>query len=303
MEQNQHEHDHHHHHHDDEHGHHHHHYSHEGHGDSHTHNQHHASAVNIHYHFHGEIGHYHVHNHYLSNSGKIESEGVIEHEHHDHEPSIRTIDIGKKVLEKNDIIASQNRTKLAESGIKALNIISSPGSGKTKLLEKTLERLANEMKIAVLVGDQQTDNDAARLTDKGAWVKQINTHSSCHLDAEMVSKEIDEIIEFGTELLLIENVGNLVCPAAFDLGEVKKVALLSSPEGEDKPVKYPVLFHDADVVVLTKMDLIAHLDWSLDKCEENIKAVKHDAEIITLSSITEEGFDNWINYLKNFLNK
>jgi len=202
-----------------------------------------ANATHSHphdHHHHGDHSHSHDHDH--------------DHEHpHTHDDAGRTIMLEQKILSKNDEIADRNRAWLEERGVVTINIISSPGSGKTYLLERTLERLRGEIGCAVITGDQQTDNDAKRLEGKGAVVKQIETISSCHLDAEQVSRLLPETIDDETRILFIENVGNLVCPSAFDLGEQFKIALLSTTEGEDKPVKYPSLFTQAPVVVLTKM--------------------------------------------------
>lgn len=209
----------------------------------------------------------------------------------------KTIKLETNVLAKNDKFAAGNRTQFENKKIRTINMMSSPGAGKTFLLEKTLSHLSRERVIAVITGDQEKSFDAKRLEGKGAYVKQLNTYSACHLDAEMISKELENI-PTGTELLIIENVGNLVCPAAFDLGEHKKIALLSTTEGEDKPAKYPVLFHTADVIVITKTDLIPHLDWNLDKCREFIRAVNSKAVIIELSAKTGEGMEQWFNFLR-----
>ena len=203
----------------------------------------------------------------------------------------------KKILSRNDELAEKNRQWLAERGITALNLISAPGSGKTLLLEKTLDRLRGRVPCAVITGDQRTDNDARRLQGKGAVVRQIETISACHLDAERVGQLLPEVTHDGAKLLFIENVGNLVCPAAFDLGENFKVALLSTTEGEDKPVKYPALFSLAPVVVLTKMDLAPHLDWSLARCRENLRRMRPGVFVFELSAKTGDGMDQWIDYL------
>ncbi|MBT3340672.1 MAG: hydrogenase nickel incorporation protein HypB [Planctomycetes bacterium] len=210
----------------------------------------------------------------------------------------RHLDLETRVLAVNDEAAAKNRAWLTERGIKTLNIISSPGSGKTQLLERTLERLAQRgVKVAVIVGDQQTDNDAQRLQGKGAPVIQIETGASCHLNAQQIGNLLPEIIEEDTELLLIENIGNLVCPAAFDLGETAKVALLSVCEGEDKPVKYPLLFHDAAMVLLTKIDLIPHLDWDAEKCHQALHQVAHHGKHLSVSARSGEGMKAWIDWL------
>ncbi|NCC51709.1 MAG: hydrogenase accessory protein HypB, partial [Spartobacteria bacterium] len=211
----------------------------EHHHDGHVHT--HADGT-THSHSHHHHDHDHVHDH--------------DHEHHDHEhtrePTRKTIELEQNILAQNDAIAAENRAWLAERQVIAVNLISSPGTGKTLLLEKTLERLRDHVACAVIAGDQQTDNDARRLQGKGARVVQIETQSACHLDAQRVKSVLPEVVTKDTRLLFIENVGNLVCPAAFDLGEHFKIALLSTTEGEDKPLKYPALFAAAQVVILTK---------------------------------------------------
>lgn len=214
--------------------------------------------------------------------------------------SRHTLEIGEKVLAKNDAIAARNRRWFAQNGVRVLNLMSSPGAGKTRLLEKTLERVRDAGQtvgfpsVAILTGDQERDFDAQRLLNRGARVKQINTHSSCHLDAAMIERELGDFITPETDLLIIENVGNLVCPAAFDLGESERVALLSTTEGEDKPAKYPLLFHRADWIVITKVDLRPHLEWSLEECQNHIRSVNSEAEVLLLSSKSGEGMDRWM---------
>ncbi len=218
---------------------------------------------------------------------------VFHHHHH------KTVEIEKNVLSQNDEYAQENRKWFQENKIFVLNLISSPGSGKTLLLEKTLQHFSSQFNVQALVGDQQTNNDALRLMNKGARVKQINTYSSCHLDAHMISHEIGSFITPDCDLLFIENVGNLVCPAAFDLGENCRIALLSTPEGEDKPIKYPVLFHDAHAIVLTKMDLQPHLDWSFEQCLSYVQQVNVKAPLFKLSSKTGEGLDEWYSFIES----
>ncbi len=245
--------------------------------------------------------------------------GDVEHDHdhphdHDHEhPHVhahvpadsgltrRTLTLQRKVLSENDARAEANRAWLAERGVVAINFISSPGSGKTYLLERTLERLRGRVPCAVITGDQRTDNDARRLMGRGAEVRQIETFNACHLDAARVGDLLPEVASPGIKLLFIENVGNLVCPAAFDLGETFKVALLSTTEGEDKPVKYPTLFSQAPVVVLTKMDLAPHLDWSLAKCREYLRRIRPGVYIFELSARSGQGMDAWIEYLEKLV--
>lgn len=237
--------------------------------------------------------------------------GDHDHDHpdadHDHAESgaavrrKRVVEVERKVLARNNDIADGNRAWLAERGVVALNLISAPGSGKTLLLEKTLERLQGVVRCAVIAGDQQTDNDARRLEGKGARIRQIETRDACHLDARMVHDVLDTVVDEETQLLLIENVGNLVCPAAFDLGESFKVALLSCTEGEDKPLKYPKLFMDARVVVLTKMDLAVHLEWDAGLCRKSLRQVHAGVFLFELSARSGEGMDAWVAYLKGLV--
>ncbi len=223
------------------------------------------------------------------------------HDHaHDH-GEVRTLTLGKKILEHNDQHAAENRAWLAKRGVVAINIISSPGTGKTTLLERTLEILKGEIQCAVIAGDQRSDNDAKRLRDKGAPVCQIETGNACHLDAVQVGDMLPEVVRDGVKLLFIENVGNLICPSAFDLGENFKVALLSSTEGEDKPVKYPALFSRVPVAVLTKMDLVPHLEWDVARCRDCLRQVRPGVFIFELSARTGDGMDAWIEYLKKLV--
>jgi hydrogenase nickel incorporation protein HypB len=234
-----------------------------------------------------KLAHHHHHDHDHSHG-----------HHHDHiEGESKTLTVEQNVLRKNDDIAHRNWHWLDDHGVMTLNIMSSPGAGKTALLEATLKELKDRITIAVLVGDQQTDNDAKRLQVNGVQVKQINTHSSCHLDAAMIQKELGGFVSGDEDLLIIENVGNLVCPAAFELGEKQKVAVLSVTEGEDKPAKYPVLFHDADLILVSKIDLVPHLDWDRDAALQYIRQVNAKANIIELSAKTGEGMDGWCDYL------
>ncbi len=203
-----------------------------------------------------------------------------------------------KVLADNDFHAAENRRWLKEKNVCAINIMSSPGSGKTSLVEKTAGLLAEKRyQVAVLVGDQQTDRDAQRIARTHAVVKQINTISSCHLDAKMIHKELIGFVPTNTQFLIIENVGNLVCPAAFDLGQKLNIAVLSVTEGEDKPIKYPVLFHNADCIIISKCDLLPHLEWDKNSCEKFIRQINPKSPIFFLSSKTSEGMTDWIDWL------
>jgi hydrogenase nickel incorporation protein HypB len=239
-------------------------------------------------------GHVHSHSHEHGHSH--------EHDHgHDHEHPhtlVRTVSLEEQVLSQNAEFARCNRELFQAKRILALNIISSPGAGKTTLLERTLECLNKECPCAVITGDQQTDNDARRLSGKGAPVMQINTGNSCHLNALQISRSLGQVLKPETRILFIENVGNLICPAAFDLGEAQKVVLLSAAEGEDKPLKYAPSFSQASLVLLTKIDLVPHLKWNRAKCEQALRQAAPQAKVIALSTQTGEGFDQWLGYLK-----
>lgn len=199
----------------------------------------------------------------------------------------------------NDETAQANRLWLFRHKITAFNIMSSPGSGKTALLEKTLTALKDQYRLAVLVGDQFTNNDAERMAKTGVPVRQINTVSLCHLDAKMISRELDNFVhDLEPQILFIENIGNLVCPAAFDLGETSKIALMATTEGEDKPQKYPLVFRDAAVIIVSKMDLAPHLDWSFEKAIENIRRINSRAPILPLSVKSGEGMGDWLGWLE-----
>ena len=228
--------------------------------------------------------------------GAGDAPGTHGHPHGPRGPT-RTLTLEQKVLARNDAVAAANRAWLDERGIVALNLISAPGSGKTLLLERTLERLRDRVPCAVIAGDQQTDHDARRLLGKGAPVCQIETHAACHLDAGRIAEVLPTVAGAGAKLLFIENVGNMVCPAAFDLGEHFKVALLSVTEGEDKPEKYPVLFAEAAVAVLTKTDLVPHLEWDAAACRRSLQRVHPGIFLFELSARTGDGLDAWAGYL------
>jgi hydrogenase nickel incorporation protein HypB len=211
---------------------------------------------------------------------------------------VRVITVEENILEQNDRIARQNRAYLQARGIYTLNLLSSPGSGKTTLLVETLRQLKTEIHCAVIEGDQQTSNDAQRIAETQVPVVQINTRQSCHLDAFHVRRALEALPLDGVELLFIENVGNLICPASFDLGEAEKVALMSITEGEDKPLKYPLAFHLANLLVLTKMDLLPYLRFDLDLCKQNAWRVNPGLPIIATSAYNQAGLEEWFNYLR-----
>jgi hydrogenase nickel incorporation protein HypB len=213
------------------------------------------------------------------------------------EIAVRSVDVRVPLLEKNDILAERNRGYFLGRGLAALNLVSSPGAGKTTLLERTLDEFGRRVKCAVLVGDLETDNDGRRLHRPHAPVAQITTGTVCHLDAAMIARAAESIDLDGVRVLFIENVGNLVCPASFDLGEQVRVALLSTTEGEDKPLKYPPIFKSAHLVLLTKIDLADALGFKRDLAMENIRRIAPQARIIPLSSRSGEGVPEWYDFL------
>lgn len=228
-----------------------------------------------------------------------------EHDHpHDHEHphgesgKSRVISIEENILAKNNRLASFNRALFREKGIFVLNLVSSPGSGKTTLLERTLRDLSQKLRCAVIEGDQQTDNDAQRIAATGVPVRQINTGTGCHLDADMIMHGTDAFDLDNLDILMIENVGNLVCPAAFDLGEHHKVAVLSVTEGEDKPLKYPQMFRNSTVMLLNKTDLLPYIDFDVEKCKEYARRVNPEIIIFELSARSGEGMEAWYRWLR-----
>lgn len=213
----------------------------------------------------------------------------------------RMVQIEADILGQNNDYAEANRQKFKAQGILALNLVSSPGSGKTTLLVKTIEQLKKELSIQVIEGDQQTSNDAERIRATGVPALQINTGKGCHLDAHMIGLAIEKQPPADHSLLLIENVGNLVCPAAFDLGEQHKVVILSVTEGEDKPLKYPDMFRAADIMLLNKCDLLPHLDFDINQAEANARRVNPQIIIFRVSARSGEGLDAWNNHLRQML--
>lgn len=210
----------------------------------------------------------------------------------------RIVKIERDILGKNDRLARDNRRTLAEKGVFALNFVSSPGSGKTTLLCRAIADLKARLPIFVIEGDQQTSNDADRIRATGVKAIQVNTGKGCHLDASMVGRAIDDLELPENALLLIENVGNLVCPAAFDLGEAHKVVVLSVTEGEDKPLKYPDMFAASDLMLLTKSDLLPHLDFDVAACVEAARRVNPRLEVMTVSAKTGEGLEAFYGWVE-----
>lgn len=214
-----------------------------------------------------------------------------------HAHASRMVQVEQDILAKNNQYASANRSYFAEHGIFALNLVSSPGSGKTALLTRTIERLKGKTRIAVIEGDQQTSLDADRIRATGVSAVQINTGKGCHLDAHMVGHAMEKLALADDSLLLIENVGNLVCPAAFDLGEAHKVAILSVTEGEDKPLKYPDMFAAAEVMLLNKVDLLPYLNFNVPLCIEYARRINPYIRVILTSAVSGEGMDEWREWI------
>lgn len=214
--------------------------------------------------------------------------------------AVRTIEIRERVMARNDELAAAVRHRLGSAGVVALNLVSSPGSGKTLLLEKTLEVLGGELEIAVVTGDVQTQNDADRLArHTSRLVQAVVTGGACHLDARQITEALEHIDLDHTDLLFIENVGNLVCPAAWDLGEAAKIVVFSVTEGEDKPLKYPGIFRRASVAVLNKIDLLPHLDFDLELAMANARQLNPAMRFFRTSARTGEGLAGWFDFLRS----
>jgi hydrogenase nickel incorporation protein HypB len=212
---------------------------------------------------------------------------------------MKKVNVEQEVLAKNQDWAAANRERLRREGIRSFNMISSPGSGKTTLLERTLAALGRKVPLAVIEGDIQTDNDAARLRVYGVPVVQINTGGLCHLDASMISRTLDTFDLPSLRLVIIENVGNLVCPSSYDLGEDHKVVVISVTEGDDKPLKYPGIFRRASVMVVNKTDLLAHTDFSLEAVRRNALSINPDLTVFELSCRSGEGLESWLEWVES----
>lgn len=207
------------------------------------------------------------------------------------------VQLNSNILGANDLLARKNRKIFGDNQLLVINLMSSPGSGKTTILERTIENLNNRLKLGVIEGDLYTDQDAQRIENKGVQVVQINTQGACHLDANMVANTFEKLNINNLDLMIIENVGNLVCPAEFDLGEDFKTVVISITEGNDKPLKYPLIFREARVILVNKIDLLPYTDFSLDKFEQDIAQINPTAEVFLLSGRTGQGIEDWINWL------
>jgi hydrogenase nickel incorporation protein HypB len=259
-------------------------HGHHHHGDGHHHHDHGHDHDHGHHHHHGDDG--------ALDYGAGEAGAAV--------PGMsqsRMIQLEHDILSKNNAYAAENRTFFADHGILALNLVSSPGSGKTSLLVKTIEMLGERLKSYVVEGDQQTSADAERIRETGAPAIQINTGKGCHLDGHMVGHAVEHLAPADGAVVFIENVGNLVCPAAFDLGEAHKVAILSVTEGEDKPIKYPDMFAASDLVLVNKTDLLPYLDFDVDEAIANARKVNPAIKVLKVSARTGEGMDAWIAWI------
>lgn len=247
-------------------------------GEKHTH-------AHKHTHHHAD-GHEHHHHHDHADG---------DHHHHHHE---KEVILEQDILNKNNLLAERNRGYFEGRRIKAINLVSSPGSGKTTLLEKTITDLKKDLHFSIIEGDQQTMNDAERINATGVPVVQVNTGSGCHLDASMVNRAMQELELAEDSILVIENVGNLVCPSMFDLGETYRVVVISVTEGDDKPVKYPDMFRTSDICIINKTDLLPYVDFDVEKAREYALRVNHHLQFFELSAKTGEGTDKWYEWLK-----
>lgn len=251
-------------------------------------------AGDHHHHNHGH-DHHHDHDHH---HGHDHSHGA-HHHHHDHGHSHgHRVDLGEAVLRKNNELAARNRAWFEGREILALNLVSSPGAGKTTLLERTIRDVGADTSFSVIEGDQATANDGERIKAAGAAAVQVNTGTGCHLEADMIAAALKELRPAVGSVVMIENVGNLVCPALFDLGERAKVAIVSVTEGEDKALKYPHMFQASGLVIVNKIDLIPHLQFDLGRCLDAITAVNPQANILQLSASTGEGMGAWYEWLR-----
>ena len=229
----------------------------------------------------------------------------LQHDHpHDHPDQYadhhhkKVVDVEQDILHENNLLAERNRGYFDAKNILAFNLVSSPGSGKTALLERTLTDLKGELEFAVIEGDQQTTNDADRIHATGTKVVQINTGKGCHLDAHMVLHALQGMKPKVNSVLFIENVGNLICPAMFDLGEKERVVIISVTEGADKPLKYPDMFYSSTLCIINKIDLLPYVPFDIEKVKANAKKVNHKLEIIELSCTSGEGLQHWYDWLK-----
>lgn len=248
--------------------------------------------------------HHHHHTHVLPDGTVVTHTHHHEHEHTHPEPAhihaqvhSTTISVEADILAKNNLLAAQNRGWFKGRNILALNLMSSPGAGKTTLLTRTIKDLKQKLEISVIEGDQETINDAQKIQETGCKVVQINTGTGCHLDAVMIDKGLQQLNPPLNSVVMIENVGNLVCPALFDLGENAKVVILSVTEGEDKPIKYPHMFRASQIMIITKLDLLPYVQFDVQKCIEYARQVNPQIQVFQVSAQTGEGLEDWYKWL------
>jgi hydrogenase nickel incorporation protein HypB len=241
--------------------------------------------------------HTHRHGHNHGHSHEHDSAHIHAHTHG------REIEVELDIMQKNNLLAERNRGYFEAKNIVALNLVSSPGSGKTTVLEKTIAALKGEIAISVIEGDQQTFQDANRIEALETPVIQVNTGNGCHLDADMINKAVKKLDVEERTLLMIENVGNLVCPALFDLGEAGKVVIISVTEGDDKPIKYPTMFEMSDICIINKIDLLPYVDFDVKRCKDFALKVNPKLQFFTLSAKSGEGFNIWLDWLREQFTK
>lgn len=241
-----------------------------------------AVAAGHHHHLHGDHSHSHPHG---------------DHHTHSHPLESRIVTVEQDLLARNDARAAVNRREFEAHGLFVVNLVSSPGSGKTALLVRIADALRERTPICVIEGDQQTSNDVERIRAAGLPGIQINTGKGCHLDAHMVARAVESLAPEAGGVLFIENVGNLVCPAAFDLGEAHKVVIISTTEGEDKPLKYPDMFAASDLMLVNKVDLLPHLEFDVDRCIEYARRVNPEIQVLLVSATTGEGIGSWLEWI------
>jgi hydrogenase nickel incorporation protein HypB len=261
-----------------------------------------VGEIGIHSHA-GADEHEHHHPHEHAHAHAHEHEHEHHHHHHSNGNGHKTVEIVQSILDKNDRLAERNRGYFMAKGLLVLNVLSSPGSGKTAFLERTVKDTGNRLKIGVIVGDLETENDAVRLRGAGAEAVQITTGTVCHLEAEMVARAAQKLDLDALDVIFIENVGNLVCPAAYDLGENLRVVLLSVTEGEDKPLKYATMFKSADAVIVNKIDIAEVVGFDREKALSNIRRVAPQATIFEVSARSGAGMENWQRYLEEKLSE
>ena len=265
-------------------------------GENHHTHHHHDGHTHSHEHHHGDHSHSHEHHHEHGHEHNHDHDH--DHSHHHHH-DVNIVELEKDILHQNQLGAERNRGFFEALNIFAMNLVSSPGSGKTSLLEKTIADLKGEIEFSVIEGDQQTTNDAARIHALNVPVLQINTGKGCHLDSEMIAKSLKELKPKQNSILMIENVGNLVCPAMFDLGENQRVVIISTTEGVDKPLKYPDMFYSSNICIINKIDLLPYLKFDVEKLKENTKKVNPNIQFFEVSATSGEGMEAWYEFLRS----